>query len=1041
MTADISAFLQFCFWERVLYLDHEESWPRSHERPGYWLGVAHNIGDALTYWIYDDQSKQVLARSVVRPYNNNKRVTWDPIFARVPIRYTAHKGGEKARPSQAELEALMSNVMDKYDMQEPDPTPREDPSSSIKSNEPTSNNHEEKDETNSGAPNKKNDGVIKPKSVLKYQPINYDGNIEPIEEPTNGTLPVEYTPDPYQGNSYLRYSNKPLGQHPEIPIIKRNKRLPMHVVRYKENFDPPEIDDQIILENTNQGRPSKNPKITSQADDKESPNKNVKTNPRRSTRLKKKTTTWTASALTRTAMLAAALVAVPNTIYAEPAKGFLLDTSPVPITGVPILRTDPTTSTERIEKLRAYHARLDQVNDLYNEDPELERWKVACIDKYLVKTDVHGNKCLKMKVLYQDGAKTWIDLNVLRMHDPMLCIKYAFRHNLLGKPGWEWINHYMESDQEFGKMVHAYKVSRTTGRKFKFGIEVPKNVNHARELDGQNGDNQWKDAIDIELKQINDYQTFKVVPDGELIPKGYKRIPYHIVFDVKFDGRRKARLVAGGHRSPDVPVEDAFSGVVSMEAVRIGFILARMNGLQVCAGDVGNAFLYGKTREKLFVIAGPEFGPDIEEKRLIIDRSLYGLKTSAARFHEHLSIRLRKMGFKPSKADPDLWIRRGKDGLHEYIARFVDDVIAFSKNPMAIMKALEKDYIMKGVGKPQYYLGGDVVDMNEEWHQEGIYTAFSAETYIRNCLPKLASMCGIEQFAKSKVPFDPNYHAELDDSPLCDSDTISKYRSLIGSANWVVTLGRFDISYALSTLSRYCMAPREGHVKAMHKLFGYLRGKPDGKILIDIGEAPVRNEIQFSTGYSWTEFYPDACEELPYDMPEPSGMKTTITIYVDADHARDKVTCRSVTGILLLLNNTPLAWVSKRQKTVESSTYGSELVAARIAVDLLIEMRYKMRMLGVPLEDTSVMIGDNMSVVLNTTLPSSNLKKKCQAINYHRVREAIAAGFTKFGHIDTKHNVADIFTKPLPNPEFSTLTSMYLFRHSRALREARNSSE
>jgi hypothetical protein len=110
-----------------------------------------------------------------------------------------------------------------------------------------------------------------------------------------------------------------------------------------------------------------------------------------------------------------------------------------------------------------------------------------------------------------------------------------------------------------------------------------------------------------------------------------------------------------------------------MEAVRLGFILA-MNGLQVCAG---NAFLYGKTREKVFVIAGEEFGKDAG-KRMVIDRSLYGLKSSSARFHEHLSIRLRQMGYKPSKADPDLWYK--KVGEHyEYVARFVDDVISFSR--------------------------------------------------------------------------------------------------------------------------------------------------------------------------------------------------------------------------------------------------------------------------------------------------------------------------------------------------------------------------
>ena len=96
---------------------------------------------------------------------------------------------------------------------------------------------------------------------------------------------------------------------------------------------------------------------------------------------------------------------------------------------------------------------------------------------------------------------------------------------------------------------------------------------------------------------------------------------------------------------------------------------------------------------------------------------------------------------------------------------------------------------------------------------------------------------------------------------------------------------------------------------------------------------------------SWTGLYPEAEELIPSDMLEPLSKECTITCYVDADHARDKVTCRSVTGILFLVNNTPLLWYTKRQKTVESSTYGSELVAARIGIEMVIEVRYNLRML------------------------------------------------------------------------------------------------
>ena len=140
----------------------------------------------------------------------------------------------------------------------------------------------------------------------------------------------------------------------------------------------------------------------------------------------------------------------------------------------------------------------------------------------------------------------------------------------------------------------------------------------------------------MEIDQLHAHETFKVLEDHQKVPYGYKRIPYHCIYDVKFDGRRKCRLVAGGHMT-DPPVDDIFSGVVSMETVRICFTIAKLNGLDICAGNIGNAYLYGKTKEKVYVTAGPEFGEKLEGKRLLIYKALYGLKSSSARFHKHLS--------------------------------------------------------------------------------------------------------------------------------------------------------------------------------------------------------------------------------------------------------------------------------------------------------------------------------------------------------------------------------------------------------------------
>jgi hypothetical protein len=173
-----------------------------------------------------------------------------------------------------------------------------------------------------------------------------------------------------------------------------------------------------------------------------------------------------------------------------------------------------------------------------------------------------------------------------------------------------------------------------------------------------------------------------------------------MVFDVKYDLRHKARLVAGGSWTVNYK-EDIYPGVVRMETVRIGFFLGELYGLSCCACDIGNAFLYGKAKEKVYITAGPTFGVNLHVKNLMIDKSLYGSKTSAARFHEHLSESLLRLGFKTAKHDPDLWMvdkssQQGSYGSHkwmvdksshyEYLATYVDDILIWSKDPMAVIR-------------------------------------------------------------------------------------------------------------------------------------------------------------------------------------------------------------------------------------------------------------------------------------------------------------------------------------------------------------------
>ena len=166
-----------------------------------------------------------------------------------------------------------------------------------------------------------------------------------------------------------------------------------------------------------------------------------------------------------------------------------------------------------------------------------------------------------------------------------------------------------------------------------------------------------------------------------------------------------------------------------------------------------------------------------------------------------------------------------------------------------------------------------------------------------------------------------------------------------------------------------------------------------------------------SNDYNWEYVYGNVTEEIPCNMPTPKGREVKITVFADANLYHDKVTGRSVTGLLMMLNGTPIDWYSKKQNTVETATYGSEFVAARIGVDKTIETRYMLRMLGVPMNGPSIMFGDNLAVINSSAIPDDTLKKRHNALSYHRVREAIAAKIIKFYHIDGKENPADVLTK------------------------------
>ena len=148
-------------------------------------------------------------------------------------------------------------------------------------------------------------------------------------------------------------------------------------------------------------------------------------------------------------------------------------------------------------------------------------------------------------------------------------------------------------------------------------------------------------------------------------------------------------------------------------------------------------------------------------------------------------------------------------------------------------------------------------------------------------------------------------------------------------------------------------------------------------------------------------------------MPTPRGRMVSTTAYVDASHAANKMTRRSHTGFILFVNRAPITWYSKRQNTVELSTFSSEFIALKTCMESVVSLRYKLRMFGIPFEGPTQVLCDNQGVVDNTSKIESKLNKKHNAIAYHAVRWAVAAATIIVGKIDGEWNLADAMTKRL----------------------------
>jgi len=622
-------------------------------------------------------------------------------------------------------------------------------------------------------------------------------------------------------------------------------------------------------------------------------------------------------------------------------------------------------------------------------------------------------------VEWKDGSTSWEKLSDFKECYPVQTAEYAVAQGIDHEPAFNWwVRPTLKKRDRIISLVKK-RQTRYLKKNEKFGIELPKTVGEALALDKKNGNTLWADAIAKEMKNVK--IAFDILEDGVDAPRGHKQIRCHMIFDIKMeDFRRKARLVAGGHLT-DTPKCLTYSSVVSRETVRLALTIAALNDLEVKAGDIMNAYVTAPITEKVWTILGAEWGA-LAGKKAIIVRALYGLKSAGAAFRAYLADCMRHLGYESCKADNDLWYKAEVDphGMeyYSYILCYVDDILVIHHDAMTTMTKIDKYFTMKpsSIGDPDIYLGAKL-----RYHQapNGVYCwTMSPSKYVleavRNCEKHLLeNYDGKHSLPKTAPnPFLMGYEPELDCSPVLDPDRASYYQSIIGVLRWTTEIGRIDITTELSMLSSHLAMPREGHFDAALNVMAYLRQKHNSRLFLD-PTYPAIDRASFNDGAEWKEFYGDVTEAIPPNAPKPRGKDVDLRMMVDSDHAGDKVTRRSRSGYFIWVNMALIMWFSKRQPTVESSVFGAEFVAMKQGMEALRGLRYKLRMMGVPILGPSYIYGDNMSVIYNTSRPESTLKKKNNSICYHAIRESVAMGESLTTHISTNDNLADLLTKVL----------------------------
>ena len=510
---------------------------------------------------------------------------------------------------------------------------------------------------------------------------------------------------------------------------------------------------------------------------------------------------------------------------------------------------------------------------------------------------------------------------------------------------------------------------------------------------------QWVTAMREEIAQIEKVHTYDIVeppPDANVVPCRW-------VFRRKRDGegkivRHKARLVAKGFKQQfGVDYHETFAPTVRPATLRLLLAIAAHKGSVVAQADVKNAYLHGtlEPNEIIYMDLPPRYSlfhqipANLANKSLVcrLWRPLYGSKQGANRFRKFLVEVMTTLGFTVCSADEAVFYKFNPDGSYVIVPTATDDftIIADSdKSANNFQDELEKHVELVRLG-PISWLLGTTVERNLEKHS----IILGQEAFIGQIITRF----GLDDARICSTPLNPNVDltpgSDHVSSTLLSPSEKTTYREMIGSLMYLSVMTRPDITFAVSTLSKYLESPTTTHIIAVKRVIRYLKGT---------------KHLRLTLG----------------------GHEIDLAGYSDADWA-SQLHRHSISGFAFFLGSGAISWSSKKQPIVTLSSTESEYVALTHSAKDIIwiqKLLFKFSpIISIPSNIPSLFC-DNQGAIRLSSDSTFHARTKHIDVHFHFIRQTVSQGHLTLHYIPTHDMIADIFTKSLAFNKFTKFCSL-----------------